>query len=149
MGINICLPVIERILQKFYPADIHKRVILRSLILEGILGHMATQTIHSLEAGLVLIGDGCDMEKGRARISLILSEAARRGDIHRYSSSAIKKVKLKKGELRPIRIQVEMSETVGFFQVEEVLYPKILSSPVKQYIELVAEVTGEAAKQYL
>ena len=149
MGVNLALPIINRILDKFYPDQKAKRVILRSIIVEGILGHMATQAIQSLEAGLVLIGDGCDMEKGRARISLKISDAAKRGDIHRYSSSAIRKVKIKKGDVRPIKIEVDMTESVGFFQIEEVLYPKILSSPVKKYIELTAGVIGQPIKQYL
>jgi len=149
MSVNLATPIVNRILELFYGNNIGKRVILRSMIIEGIFGHMATQPIHSLEAGLVLIGDGCDMEMGRARISQKLSDAAKRGDIHRYSSSAIKKVKLIKGELRPIKIVVEMTESVGFFQIEEVLYPKIQSSPVKKYIELAAGVIGEEMKQYL
>jgi metal-dependent HD superfamily phosphatase/phosphodiesterase len=44
---------------------------------------------------------------------------------------------------------IEMSESVGFFQVEEVLYPKIFSSPVKKYIELYAGVKGEKLLKYL
>jgi hypothetical protein len=149
MSVNLALPIINRVFEKFYPEDTGKRVILRSMAIECIFGHMATQTIHSLEAGLVLIGDGCDMEQGRARISLKLSDAARRGDIHRYSSSAINKVNIKKGKIRPILIEVIMAESVGFFQIEEVLYPKILSSPVKKYIELAAGVIGQDMKQYL
>ncbi|MCF7910883.1 MAG: HD domain-containing protein [Candidatus Cloacimonetes bacterium] len=149
MGVNLALPIINRILENFYFTNMTKRVILRSIILEGILGHMATQKIQSLEAGLVLIGDGCDMEQGRARISLKLADIARRGDIHRYSSSAITKVKIIPGVIRPVKIEVQMAESVGFFQIEEVLYPKILSSPVKKYIELTAGVTGREMKQYL
>ena len=149
MGVNLALPIVNRILENYYSDDMTKRVILRSIILECILGHMATQKIQSLEAGLVLIGDGCDMEQGRARISLKLADIARRGDIHRYSSSAIKKVKIVRGDIRPIKIEVQMVESVGFFQIEEVLYPKIQSSPVKKYIELTAGVIGREMKQYL
>lgn len=149
MGVTIAQPILTRILERFFPDDTCRQVVLKSTITEGILGHMATQKIHSLEAGLVLIGDGCDMEKGRARISLKLADEAKRGDIHRYSSSAIRKVKIVKGKIRPICIEVEMKESVGFFQVEEVLYPKIQSSPVKKYIELKAGVIDNEVKQYL
>ena len=134
MSVNLATPIIERILEQFYHSDINKKVIMRSLIIECIFGHMATQAIHSLEAGLVLIGDGCDMEQGRSRISSMLSGQPRVGDIHRYSSTGIDKVNIIKGEKKPIQIRVDMSESVGFFQVEEVLYPKISSSPVKKYI---------------
>lgn len=141
--------IVERLLLKIYPDEFEKRVILRSLILEGIAGHMATQKIHSLEAGLVLIGDGCDMEKGRARIPSLLSTKPKVGDIHRYSSSAILHVRIMKGTKKPIRIDIEMRESVGFFQIEEVLFPKILSSPVRPYIELFAGVTNQESMQYL
>ncbi|GAH97642.1 unnamed protein product, partial [marine sediment metagenome] len=69
-----------------FDKDIEKKTIIRSLIIECIAGHMATQTIYSLEAGLVSIGDGCDMEKGRARIIFLLSRTPQVGDIHKYSA---------------------------------------------------------------
>ncbi len=122
---------------------------IRSLAIEGIFGHMATHKIHSLEAGLVLIGDGSDMEKGRARIPTMLSSQTRVGDIHRTSASAIQKVKIFKGQEKPINITVEMNASVGFFQVEEVFFPKINISPVKPYIELYAGVTDREMLRYL
>jgi hypothetical protein len=58
-------------------------------------------------------------------------------------------VEIIKGEEKPIRIIVEMTESVGFFQIEEVLFPKILSNPVKPHVELYGKVTGEAMRRYL
>lgn len=144
-GVNI----IDRLLKEIYKTEAEKRIILRSLVMEGIAGHMATQKIHSLEAGLVLIGDGCDMEKGRARIPTLLKTKPKVGDIHRYSSTSIQDLSITKGVRKPIRITVKMSESVGFFQIESVLFPKILSSPVNPYIELYAGVIGQEMLQYL
>ena len=149
MSLYLAKPIIERILAKFYADNYSKQVILRSLIIECIFGHMATQPIHTLEAGLVLIGDGCDMEQGRARITTILSDKPKVGDIHRYSSSGIKRVTIQPGEERAIQIKVDMTESVGFFQIEEVLFPKILSSPVRHHIELKAGVIGKEMKKYI
>ena len=149
MSVNLAIPIIERILEQFYNSETSKKIIMKSLIIECIFGHMATQAIHSLEAGLVLIGDGCDMEQGRSRISSMLSDRPRVGDIHRYSSTGIDRVNIIKGEKKPIQIKVDMSESVGFFQVEEVLFPKISFSPVKKYIELFAGVKGKELKKYL
>ena len=132
-----------------YPDDIHKRVVIRSLALEGIVGHMASRKIHSVEAGIILLADGCDMEKGRARIPLSLNTEPKIGDIHKYSANSIEKVSIGKGEQKPIKITVEMSAEVGFFQVEEVLLPKVNSSPVKRYVELLAGVVDQDKKQYL
>ena len=66
----ISCQIITDILQKIIPDDTMRRTIIRSMAMEGILGHMATHSIHSIEAGLILIADGCDMTKGHARIAL-------------------------------------------------------------------------------
>ncbi len=148
MSVNLTVPLIQRILDKFY-SGIRIKVVLKAMILEGIFGHMANHKVNTLEAGLVLIGDGCDMEQGRARISTILINEPQVGDIHKYSSTAIEKVHITKGKRKPIKIEVTMNESVGFFQIEEVLFPKISSSPVKKYIELLAGVKGKDLKKYL
>ena len=150
ISIQLAIPFIERILDAILPPDDHMtKAAIRSIAIEGIFGHMASQQIHSLEAGLVLIGDGSDMEKGRARIPTILSSEPRIGDIHRTSAGAIQKVVIAKGAEKPISITVEMSASVGFFQVEEVLFPKINKSPVKPYIELYARVIDRELLRYL
>lgn len=144
-------PIIDRILTKFLPekADLNRRVIIRSMAMEGIIGHMGTHRIHSIEAGLILIGDGCDMTKGRARIPMELNTKPTVGDIHKYSANSIEKVKIHQGSEKPIQIEVFMSSDVGFFQIEEVLIPKINSSPAKGFVELYAGVEGKEMKKYL
>ena len=149
LGAVFAMPIIERTLTRIYDKDIEKKTIVHSLIIEGIAGHMATQDIHSLEAGLVSIGDGCDMEKGRARIIFLLSSTPKVGDIHKYSAYSIQKVEIIEGEEKPIRIIVEMTESVCFFQIEQVLFPKILANPAKPYVELYGKVTGEEMRRYL
>jgi uncharacterized protein len=149
LGVQLAIPIINRILQKFYPQEHTKIIHLRSMIVEGIFGHMATQPITSLEAGLVLVGDGCDMEKGRARITTLLLEKSKIGDIHKYSASAIQNVIISKGKEKPIKILVEMSQSAGIYQIEEVLLTKINFSPVKEYIELYASVRDEEILTYL
>jgi len=147
----LTLPIIERVLQKTLPGDsnLPRRIVIRSLTTEAIVGHMGTHRIHSIEAGLVLIADGCDMTKGRARIPMIIDTAPRVGDIHKYSANAIESVNITEGVEKPIRIEVGMSGDVGFFQIEEVLLQKISCSPAKNYVELVAGVIGQDSKQYL
>ena len=148
-GAYLALPVIDRILAAVYKNELEKRVIIRAMVVEGIVGHMATQKIHSREAGLILIADGLDMEKGRARIPMLITTESRVGDIHKYSAAAIERVRIAAGEKQPIRITIDMSAEVGFFQIEEVLFTKVNSSPIKPYIELFARVEGGDVKQYL
>jgi metal-dependent HD superfamily phosphatase/phosphodiesterase len=153
-------PILDRILPCVYKDEkpgadgtqrgLQKKVMVRCLALEGISGHMGNRTIHSLEAGVVQIADGCDMTKGRARIPIALGNNPRGGGhIHQYSANSIENVKLSEGEEKPIRIKVSMSSEVGFFQVEEVLLHKIASSTAKPYIELYAQVKGGQTKKYL
>jgi metal-dependent HD superfamily phosphatase/phosphodiesterase len=110
---------------------------------------MSTKKITSLEAGIILVADGCDMSKGRARIPLAINKTPCVGDIHKYSANAITHVGIHHGNNKPIKIDVEMSSEVGFFKIEEVLLTKVNASTVKKYIELYAGVIGEERKCYL
>jgi metal-dependent HD superfamily phosphatase/phosphodiesterase len=142
-------PILDRILQQLYPEALTKRVMLRSLALECIFGHMGNRIIHSLEAGVLLIADGCDMTKGRARIPMAIAGSPRVGDIHKYSANSIEEVRILPGKEKPVCIEILMSSEVGLFQVEEVLLGKIAASSAKNYIELYAMVKGGEPKQYL
>ncbi|MDR1429095.1 MAG: phosphohydrolase [Spirochaetaceae bacterium] len=142
-------PILERILKQVYSGDIQKQTVVRSLAIEGITGHMASRAIHSIEAGVLLIADGCDMTKGRARITMALAAGPRMGDIHKYSANSIEDVSIRAGTEKPIRIDITMSSEVGIFQVEEVLLQKISASPAKPYVELYAIEAGKELKRYL
>ncbi|GHU78424.1 HD domain-containing protein [Spirochaetia bacterium] len=145
----LAYPILDRILTQVYTGDISKRVITRSLAIEGISGHMGGRAIYSLEAGVILVADGCDMQKGRARIPMVLAGQPKVGDIHRYSANSIEDVRIDRGEEKPIRIEVAMSSEVGLFQVEEVLLGKIAASTAKGYIELYVQVNSGDKKRYL
>ena len=149
MSVFFALPIIERILAEVYGDDLRKRVMVRALSVEGISGHMGARTIHSLEAGVVQVADGCDMTKGRARIPIALGLAPKAGHIHQYSANSIEGVQINAGQEKPIRLDVFMSNESGFFQVEEVLLKKIAGSTAKPYIELYAKVREEEPRQYL
>ena len=149
MSTILAQPMIDKALLHMFPDDIQKRTTIKSLTTEAIFGHMSNHKIHSTEAGILLIADGCDMTKGRARIPLSINNTPKVGDIHKYSASAIERVSIKPGERKPIKITIEMCAEVGFFQIEEVLLTKVNSSPAKVYVELYAGVTGQECKCYL
>lgn len=144
-------PVINSILKKVLPEekDLKRRVTIYAMAMEGIIGHMGTRKIHSVEAGIILVADGCDMTKGRARIPMEINTKPSVGDIHKYSANSIEKVKILAGEEKPIKIEVHMSAVVGFFQIEEVLLQKISCSPIKDFIELYAGIDDDEMKKYL
>ena len=145
----LAAPILDRLLSKLWQKNIQKRIMIRSLTLEGIYGHMGNRSVNSLEAGVVQVADGCDMTKGRARIPIALGHSPRMGDIHQFSANSIVGVRLSGGEEKPIHIEVSMSSEVGLFQIEEVLLPKIASSTAKPYIELYAQVQKGEPKRYL
>ena len=142
-------PIIDQLLSEVYGDNLHKKVAVRSVALEGIAGHMGSINISSLEAGIVQVADGCDMTKGRARIPIAMAHAPRVGHIHQYSANSIEEVRMKAGEEKPMRIDVYMSSEVGLFQVEEVLMHKIAASTAKQHIELYAQVENSTERRYL
>src|SRR6056297_1160683 len=133
LSVNLAIPIIDRILKKYYKNNTSRRTIIK---------------ITSIEAGLVLVGDGCDMEKGRARISTIISDGAKPGDIHRYSATSIKNLQIDKGKRKPIKVEIKMNEAAGLFQVEQVLIPKIKSSKLVPYIELCAIIDKKDRREY-
>lgn len=144
-------PIINSILKKVLPEekDLKRRVTIYAMAMEGIIGHMGTRKIHSVEAGIILVADGCDMTKGRARIPMEINTKPSVGDIHKYSANSIEKVKILAGEEKPIKIEVHMSAVAVFFQIEEVLLQKISCSPIKDFIELYAGVDDDEMKKYL
>jgi len=147
-SVYLALPVLNRLLDEIYRGDLKKQAMIRALTLECIAGHMGARPVHSLEAGVVQIADGCDMTKGRARIPLAIGQA-KTGHIHQYSANSIEEVRIDAGKEKPVRIDVRMSNDAGFFQVEEVLLKKIADSTAKPFIELYARVLEEAPHQYL
>lgn len=147
-SVTLAFPYLERILPQVYE-ELYKRVIVRTMILEGITCHMGNRGVSSLEAGIVQVADGCDMTKGRARISLSIGSTVRTGHIHQYSANSIENVHITAGTEKPIRIDVAMSNVAGYFQVEEVLMSKIANSTAKPQIELYAQVFDEEPKRYL
>lgn len=80
---------------------------------------------------------------------MLIETGSQVGDIHKYSAASIEKVTIEEGSNKPVKITVSMSESVGLFQIEEVLFPKIDSSPMKKYIELYAAVTENTTRRKL
>ena len=142
-SVTLATPIVDRILKKVYPKDIHKQTHVRGHVLHAILCHDKYITPNTIEAGVVGIADALDMTKGRARIPFEKGSV----NIHSASAMAIESVKIKKGEERTVRIEVVMNNASGIFQIQELLERKIRSAPqVVDHIELVSIMSekGEA-----
>ncbi|MEX0620444.1 MAG: HD domain-containing protein [Solirubrobacterales bacterium] len=134
---------LERLLEGIYPEPDRSIVIAESL--HAIIGHRRRGQPYTVEAGIVRVADALDMAEGRTRIPL---EAGQEG-IHSISAAAIDEVRISAGETRPVRIEIELNNSAGIFQVDDLLATKIRDTPLAGHIEVVAEVSGESEKRLL
>lgn len=143
LGSLLAKPIIERALEKLID-DPRTRIVLRQEIMHSIHCTAYDVVCLTIEAGCVGVGDGLDMAEGRARVPYRLGGIS----IHSVSALSIKKVEVVPGESVPIKIMVHMNERAGIFQVDEVLMPKIKTTPLKDYVEVYAIINGEPLKTY-
>jgi metal-dependent HD superfamily phosphatase/phosphodiesterase len=127
----LAIPILDRLLPEIYE-DLENRTEVRGFILNAIYAHDAGVPDFIMEAALVGIGDGTDMTKGRGRMAYDLGSLS----IHVVSALSIERVLLLRGEEKPIEIVVEMSNSAGIFQIEEILGKKIVGGPLEKYISL-------------
>ncbi len=139
----VAAPKIKGLLDNIY--DIATRTIVISEILHAIISHRADGRPLTIEAGIVRVADALDMAEGRSRIPF----QAGMVNIHSVSASAIEKIKIEKGELKPIRIVVLMSNSAGIFQVDELLKNKLEGSGLESYVEVEATIEGEGEKKLI
>jgi metal-dependent HD superfamily phosphatase/phosphodiesterase len=122
-----------------------ERTIVASEILHAIIGHRRRGEPYTLEAGVVRVADALDMAQGRTRIPL---EAGHEG-IHSISAAAIDEVRIEAGSERPVRIEIQLNNSAGIFQVDDLLATKIRDTPLEGKVEVVATVEGETEKRLL
>ncbi len=135
--------VLDRLLADSY--DEPQRTIVASEILHAIIGHRRRGDPYTVEAGVVRVADALDMAQGRTRIPL---EAGQEG-IHSISAAAVDGVRIEAGEERPIRIEIDLNNSAGIFQVDDLLATKIRGTPLEGRVEVVAEIEGESEKRLL
>ncbi len=122
-----------------------ERSVVASEILHCIIGHRRRGEPYTVEGGVVRVADALDMAQGRSRIPI---EGGQYG-IHALSAAAIDEIDIKSGDERPVKIEIEMNNSAGIFQVDDLLATKIRGTPLEGYVEVVAEVAGETEKRLL
>lgn len=134
---------LERLLADAYrqPA----RTVIASEILHAIIGHRRRGQPYTVEGGVVRVADALDMAQGRSRLPL---EAGQEG-IHSISAAAIDEVRIEAGEDHPVRIEIDLNNSAGIFQVDDLLATKIRGTPLEGKVEVVARVEGETEKRLL
>ena len=122
-----------------------ERSVVIAEILHCIIGHRRRGEPYTVEGGVVRVADALDMAQGRSRIPI---EGGQYG-IHALSAAAIDEIDIKAGDERPVKIEIEMNNSAGIFQVDDLLATKIRGTPLEGHVEVVAEVAGETEKRLL
>lgn len=107
--------------------------------LHAVVSHDANEKCLTIEAGVLKLSDATDMTEGRSRISF----EAGKVNIHSVSAQAVDDVKIKKGENKPVCIEIKLNNSAGIFQIDELLKNKLRSSPIKPFVEVIAKIEGE------
>jgi uncharacterized protein len=116
-----------------------------SEILHAIIGHRRRGEPYTVEAGVVRVADALDMAEGRSRIPV---EGGQYG-IHALSAAAIDEIRIEPGEDRPVKVEIEMNNSAGIFQVDDLLATKLRGTPLEGHVEVIAQVRGETEKRLL
>ena len=117
--------------------------ILRAEILHAIIAHRSGGKPLTLEAGIVRVADALDMAKGRSRIPF----AAGSMSIHSVSAAAIEAVHIETGTSTPVRLRIELSNSAGIFQLDQLFREKLGGSGLEPYVEVEADFVNEAEKR--
>lgn len=123
--------------------DTATATIIRSEVLHAIIAHRSGGRPLTLEAGIVRVADALDMAKGRSRIPF----AAGSMSIHSISAAAIEAVHIEAGETKPVRVRIELSNSAGIFQLDQLFRDKLSGSGLESYIELEADFEAEEEKR--
>lgn len=136
-SVSLAIPLLHELLPKYY----EDHVPIMSEVLHAIFAHDETARCLTTEAGIVSLADGTDMEEGRGRIPYERG----RIDIHSASAMAINNVHICKGE-KPLRIEVTLTDNAGIFQVQEILGKKLLTTGLRDFVEIYLKKDGKNKK---
>jgi uncharacterized protein len=134
-------PKLKELLAGIY--DTPTVAIVQSEVLHAIIAHRSGGRPLTVEAGIVRIADALDMAKGRSRIPFAHGSAS----IHSISAQAIEAIHIEAGAEKPVRLRIEMSNSAGVFQLDQLFREKLAGSGLEPYIELEARIEGEQEKR--
>lgn len=117
--------------------------IVRSEVLHAIIAHRSGGKPLTIEAGIVRVADALDMAKGRSRIPFATGAAS----IHSVSAAAIEAVHIEVGTTKPVRVRIDLSNSAGIFQLDQLFREKLQGSGLEPYVELDANPVGDAEQR--
>jgi metal-dependent HD superfamily phosphatase/phosphodiesterase len=133
-SVALSSPILHRLLSGLYEDPALTFVTAETQ--HAMIAHHEGFVPYTIEGGVVRVADALDMEKGRARIPFASGSV----NIHSVSALAIDKVRVGKGEERPILIDILMNNSAGIFQVDELLKEKIARSGLRELMTVEVRV---------
>jgi uncharacterized protein len=135
--------IIRELLADLY--DVRTATVLRAEVLHAIIAHRSGGRPLTVEAGVVRVADALDMAKGRSRIPFAQGSMS----IHSLSAAAVEAVHIETGTRKPVRIRIELSNSAGVFQLDQLFRDKLAGSGLEAYIELEAHIESESEKRLM
>ncbi len=123
--------------------DEPERSVVVAEAMHAVISHRSSGEPLTVEGTIVRVADALDMAKGRSRVEF----EAGRLDIHSISAYAIDEVRIESGEDKAVRVEIDMSNSAGIFQVDEGLGKKLRGTPLAEHIEVIARIEAEHEKR--
>jgi len=133
----------RELLQGIY--DEPELTIMISETLHAMIAHDTKETCLTIEAGALKVADATDMTEGRSRIPFEQGKI----NIHSVSAQAVDSVNIIKGESKPVCIEINLANSAGIFQVDELLMNKLKTSNIEEYIEVAVKIEGEMERKLI
>ncbi|MFW6193059.1 MAG: HD domain-containing protein [Gemmatimonadota bacterium] len=137
----VARPLLDRLLEPHY--DAARATVLRSEVLHAVISHRAGGDPLTLEAGIMKVADALDMAEGRSRIPFEAGSMS----IHSVSAAAIEEIRLEEGDETPVRVRIDMTNSAGVFQVDELLRNKLRGSGLEDYLQVEAHIERDTEKR--
>jgi metal-dependent HD superfamily phosphatase/phosphodiesterase len=125
------------LLEEIYEEPTRSIVIAETM--HAIISHRSKGEPFTIEGAIVRVADALDMARGRSRVPF----EAGHTNIHSLSAYAIEEVKIGAGEDKAVRVEIEMSNSAGIYQVDEGMGTKLRGTPLQEHIEVVARISAE------
>jgi metal-dependent HD superfamily phosphatase/phosphodiesterase len=123
-------------------ADIYEeptRSIVVAETMHAIISHRSRGAPFTIEGSILRVADALDMARGRSRVPF----EAGHTNIHSLSAYAIEDVSIGAGDDKAVRVEIQMSNSAGIFQVDEGLGTKLRGTLLEEHIEVVARIDAE------
>jgi uncharacterized protein len=142
-SIPVASPILRRLLDGVY--GVKEAAVIYGEVLHAIICHSTEYRPLTVEAGVVRIADALDMAEGRSRIPFKIGEK----NIHSVSAQSIKSVRIESTREKPITLKIEMTNSAGIYQVDNLLKEKLRGSGLEEYVKITAEIKRQTEQSIL